>query len=55
MVMFVKEIMSVGPDKPTYDALFASCSALMMQIRSLPQPVIARVDGVATAAGCQLV
>jgi enoyl-CoA hydratase/carnithine racemase len=36
-------------------ALFASCSELMLTIRRLPQPVIARVQGVATAAGCQLV
>jgi len=36
-------------------ALFAACSELMLQIRSQPQPVIARVQGVATAAGCQLV
>jgi len=36
-------------------ALFASCSELMLAIRRLPQPVIARVQGLATAAGCQLV
>jgi len=36
-------------------ALFARCSRLMLSIRSLPVPVIARVHGVATAAGCQLV
>jgi enoyl-CoA hydratase/carnithine racemase len=36
-------------------ALFATCSQLMLTIRRLPQPVIARVQGVATAAGCQLV
>jgi enoyl-CoA hydratase/carnithine racemase len=35
--------------------LFASCTDLMLTIRNLPQPVIARVQGVATAAGCQLV
>jgi enoyl-CoA hydratase/carnithine racemase len=35
--------------------LFAACSTLMLMIRSLPQPVIASVQGVATAAGCQLV
>ncbi len=34
--------------------LFAECSAMMQRIRSLPQPVIARVQGLATAAGCQL-
>ena len=36
-------------------ALFASCSELMLAIQRQPQPVIARVQGVATAAGCQLV
>lgn len=35
--------------------LFDRCSALMARIRSLPQPVIAQVHGIATAAGCQLV
>lgn len=35
--------------------LFARCSALMQRIQSLPQPVIAQVHGIATAAGCQLV
>lgn len=35
--------------------LFARCSAVMLQIRDLPQPVIAEVHGIATAAGCQLV
>lgn len=35
--------------------LFARCSALMQRIRTLPQPVIAQVHGIATAAGCQLV
>lgn len=35
--------------------LFSKCSQAMMSINSLPQPVIAMVQGVATAAGCQLV
>ena len=35
--------------------LFARCAAVMRQIRTLPQPVIAQVHGIATAAGCQLV
>ena len=39
----------------TYRALFAQCAKLMLTIQRLPQPVIARVHGVATAAGCQLV
>jgi len=35
--------------------LFAECAQFMGQLRALPQPVIARVHGIATAAGCQLV
>src|SRR5205807_800433 len=35
--------------------LFAECNALMVSLTALPQPVIARVHGIATAAGCQLV
>jgi enoyl-CoA hydratase/carnithine racemase len=38
-----------------YVGLFARCSALMQALVSLPKPVIAAVEGVATAAGCQLV
>lgn len=38
-----------------YEELFAICSRVMQRIRQLPQPVIARVQGLATAAGCQLV
>jgi enoyl-CoA hydratase/carnithine racemase len=38
-----------------YRQLFEDCSRLMQQIQALPQPVIARVQGIATAAGCQLV
>lgn len=38
-----------------YRQLFATCSALMQQIGRMPQPVIAAVRGIATAAGCQLV
>ena len=36
-------------------ALFAHCSRVMLKLARLPQPVIARVDGIDTAAGCQLV
>ncbi|HEX7607559.1 MAG TPA: enoyl-CoA hydratase-related protein, partial [Usitatibacter sp.] len=36
-------------------ALFTMCSAMMQKLTALPQPVIAAVNGVATAAGCQLV
>jgi enoyl-CoA hydratase/carnithine racemase len=35
--------------------LFTACNALMLSLTTLPQPVIARVHGIATAAGCQLV
>ena len=38
-----------------YQALFSSCSDMMQTIRKIPQPVIASVQGLATAAGCQLV
>ncbi len=38
-----------------FRALMEQCSALMMSVRKLPQPVIAAVEGVAAAAGCQLV
>jgi enoyl-CoA hydratase/carnithine racemase len=44
-----------NPHREAYEALFASCAALMTRIVRLPKPVIARVHGVATAAGCQLV
>jgi enoyl-CoA hydratase/carnithine racemase len=45
----------VGCDRPQYDDLFALCARVMLGLRRLPQPVIARVQGTATAAGCQLV
>ena len=38
-----------------FAALFEKCASMMMSIRKLPQPVIAQVHGIATAAGCQLV
>jgi enoyl-CoA hydratase/carnithine racemase len=47
--------MQAHPSLEYYRRLFADCSRLMMRIQTLPQPVIARVHGVATAAGCQLV
>jgi enoyl-CoA hydratase/carnithine racemase len=45
----------VGRTETDYRALFELCSRVMLGLRRLPQPVIARVQGVATAAGCQLV
>jgi enoyl-CoA hydratase/carnithine racemase len=47
--------MKANPSQEYYQRLFDDCSRLMMRIQSLPQPVIARVHGIATAAGCQLV
>ena len=44
-----------SPERTTYQATFELCSRLMTAIVRLPKPVIARVHGVATAAGCQLV
>jgi enoyl-CoA hydratase/carnithine racemase len=44
-----------NPGADAYAALFAQCSELMQRIVRLPKPVIARVHGIATAAGCQLV
>lgn len=41
--------------KAYFKDLFDRCAAMMMSIRALPQPVIAQVHGIATAAGCQLV
>ncbi len=50
----LKEIRA-NPGRNYYDALFAQCSELMTSIVRLPKPVVAQVQGVATAAGCQLV
>jgi enoyl-CoA hydratase/carnithine racemase len=47
--------MRANPKKAYYEKLFAQCSKVMMALTRLPQPVIARVHGIATAAGCQLV
>jgi len=44
-----------NPGRANYEKLFAQCSRLMLTLTRLPKPVIARVHGVATAAGCQLV
>ncbi|HEV3332948.1 MAG TPA: enoyl-CoA hydratase [Bryobacteraceae bacterium] len=45
----------VGRDLQEYRRLFDVCTDLMTKIQSIPQPVIAEVQGMATAAGCQLV
>ena len=47
--------MRAQPELAYYQRLFAQCSRVMMSIQKLPVPVIARVQGLATAAGCQLV
>ncbi|MCB1972145.1 MAG: enoyl-CoA hydratase [Geminicoccaceae bacterium] len=51
------DLKEIGADRsygPVH-ALFTHCSRVMMKLTRMPQPVIARVDGIATAAGCQLV
>jgi len=50
----LKEIRAQA-DPAFHQALFAQCGRVMMTINRLPQPVIARIQGIATAAGCQLV
>ena len=47
--------MRATPSLNYYQRLFAQCSKMMLAVQRLPAPVIARVHGVATAAGCQLV
>lgn len=50
----LKEVRA-NPTRAAHEALFTQCSNLMLSITRLRQPVIARVHGIATAAGCQLV
>lgn len=45
----------VDRDHAFYDKLFDACTAMMLTIHRIPQPVVAKVHGIATAAGCQLV
>jgi enoyl-CoA hydratase/carnithine racemase len=47
--------MRAEPSQEYYQRLFSLCTRMMLAMQRLPQPVIARVQGVATAAGCQLV
>ncbi len=47
--------MRAAPSLDYYERLFAQCARMMLSIQRLPLPVIAKVQGVATAAGCQLV
>ncbi|HEY7565760.1 MAG TPA: enoyl-CoA hydratase [Acidimicrobiia bacterium] len=45
----------VGAEQDFLERVFAKCTLMMESVQAVPQPVIARVHGVATAAGCQLV
>jgi enoyl-CoA hydratase/carnithine racemase len=47
--------MRAEPSQAYYEALFEQCTAFMLSVQRLPVPVIAKVQGIATAAGCQLV
>ena len=47
--------MRADPSQAYYERLFAQCGRMMLSIQQLPVPVIAKVQGIATAAGCQLV
>ncbi|AWJ82990.1 enoyl-CoA hydratase [Azospirillum sp. TSH58] len=47
--------MRANPDRAAYESLFVQCSRLMLTVSRIRQPVIAKVHGIATAAGCQLV
>ena len=51
----LKEMRTFAADATWQKRLFDSCNRMMLKITRLPQPVIARVHGIATAAGCQLV
>src|SRR5579862_8016831 len=51
----LKEMRAHTDDKSWQQGLFDDCSRMMISLTQMPQPVIARVHGIATAAGCQLV
>jgi enoyl-CoA hydratase/carnithine racemase len=51
----LKEMRAHSDDKSWQQCLFDNCSRMMVTLTQIPQPVIARVHGIATAAGCQLV
>jgi enoyl-CoA hydratase/carnithine racemase len=51
----LKEMRAHSEDKAWQQKLFSDCNRMMVKLTELPQPVIARVHGIATAAGCQLV
>lgn len=45
----------IDRERAFFDELFSTCTVMMEKIQSIPQPVIAKVHGIAAAAGCQLV
>jgi len=47
--------MRANPSREYYEYLFLKCGRMMTTMQRIPQPVVARVHGIATAAGCQLV
>ena len=51
----LKELRARSGDRAFFQSVFQQCSKLMVRLTTLPQPVIAQVHGIATAAGCQLV
>jgi enoyl-CoA hydratase/carnithine racemase len=51
----LKELRAHSDDQNWQQDLFAACNRMMITLTQIPQPVIARVQGIATAAGCQLV
>lgn len=51
----LKELRAQSGDRAFYQSVFKQCSKLMIRLTNLPQPVIAKVHGIATAAGCQMV
>ncbi len=51
----LREMRAHSDDKAWQQKLFTDCNRMMIKLTELPQPVIARVHGIATAAGCQLV
>ena len=51
----IREMAGIGQDLHAARKIFSTCNRMMLRLHTLPQPVIAQVHGVATAAGCQLV
>jgi enoyl-CoA hydratase/carnithine racemase len=51
----IKEMAANNTNLPYLRKIFATCNRMMLRLHGLPQPVIAQVHGIATAAGCQLV